>query len=270
MAVQHLVPDSLWEIIEPLLPPEPPKPRGGRPRIADRQVLAGIVYVLRTGVPWESLPQELWCGTGMTSWRRLRDWQTAGSWERLHCELLNRLHDAGQIDWSRASLDSASIRARSGGDDTGPSPTGRDRPGTKRHVVVDRRGIPLAVLLTPANAQDSRVVEALLGAIPAVKRSRAGRPRSRPAKVHADKVYDMPRYRDYLRRRGIGIRIARKGVDSSARLGRHRWVVERPLAWINQFRRLQVRHERLATIHLAFTILACALICMRSLWTRRL
>lgn len=265
MAVQHLVPDSLWEIIESVLPPEPPKPKGGRPRIPDRQVLAGILFVLRTGIPWEYLPQELGSGSGMTCWRRLRDWQVAGVWERLHHELLNRLHDAGRIDWSRASLDSASIRARGGGDHTGPSPTDRGRPGTKRHVIVDRAGVPLGVLMSGANVHDSRVFERLLEAIPPVRRSRAGRPRQRPDKVHADKAYDTRRCRAYLRKRGIKSRIARKGVESRERLGRHRWVAERTLAWISQFRRLVVRHERRADIHLAFLRVACVLICLRFL-----
>ena len=263
MAVQHLVPDSLWEIIESVLPPEPPKPRGGRPRIPDRQVLAGILFVLRTGIPWEYLPQELGYGSGMTCWRRLRDWQNAGVWERLHHRLLNSLHDAGRIDWSRASLDSASIRARGGGDHTGPNPTDRGRRGTKRHLVVDRNGIPLAARITAANVHDSRAFERLLDAVPPVRRSAPGRPRRRPEKAHADKAYDIPRCRTYLRRRGIGCRIARKGVDSSERLGRYRWVVERTLAWLSRFRRLVVRYERRADIHGAFLSLACALICWR-------
>lgn len=263
MAVQQLVPDSLWKIVRPLLPPEPPKPRGGRPRIPDRQVLAGILFVLKTGIPWEYLPQELGYGSGMTCWRRLRDWQEARVWERLHRELLERLHSAGQLDWSRASLDSASIRARGGGDYTGPSPTGRGRPGTKRHLIVDRNGIPLGVLLSGANVHDSRVFEWLVEAIPPVRRNRAGRPRQRPEKVHADKAYDILRCRAYLRQRGIKSRIARKGVDPSEHLGRYRWTVERTLAWISQFRRLVVRYERRADIHLAFLRLACVLICLR-------
>lgn len=73
-----LVPDELWTIIEPLLPPELPKPRGGRPRVPDRACLTGIIFVLKTGIPWELLPQELGCGSGMTCWRRLRDWQHTG------------------------------------------------------------------------------------------------------------------------------------------------------------------------------------------------
>lgn len=109
-----LVTDELWEVIEPLLPPQPPKPKGGRPRINDRAALTGIIFVLRSGIPWEMLPQEMGCGSGMTCWRRLRDWQAAGVWERLHKVLLDRLGEADRIDWSRASLDSAAIAAKRG------------------------------------------------------------------------------------------------------------------------------------------------------------
>ena len=108
-----LVPDTLWSAIEPLLPPEPPKPKGGRPRVSDRAALAGIIFVLRSGIPWEMLPAEVGC-SGMTCWRRLRDWQAAGVWEALHRVLLERLSDADRLDWSRASLDSASIAAKRG------------------------------------------------------------------------------------------------------------------------------------------------------------
>jgi transposase len=131
---------------------------------------------------------------------------------------------------------------------------------------VDRGGAPLAVWLTEANVHDSAVFEALLDAVEPIRRPGGrGRPRCRPAKLHADKAYDIPRCRRYLRRRGIACRIARKGIESSARLGRHRWVVERTLAWLARFRRLTVRYERLADLHLAFLDLACALICLRLL-----
>src|SRR5215218_1132134 len=109
-----LVPDDLWEAIEPLLPQEPPKPKGGRPRVPDRAVLGGIVFVLRTGCPWRLLPKELRCGSGTTCWRRLRDWQEAGVWQRLHEKLLNWLGDEAAIDWSRASADSLTVRAKRG------------------------------------------------------------------------------------------------------------------------------------------------------------
>ena len=114
-----LVSDELWALVAPLLPVEPPKPKGGRPRVPDRAALTGIIFVLKSGIPWELLPQELGCGSGMTCWRRLRDWQEAGVWDRLHQALLDRLGDADRIDWSRAALDSASIPAKRGANSPG-------------------------------------------------------------------------------------------------------------------------------------------------------
>ncbi|MGH6763990.1 MAG: IS5 family transposase [Phyllobacterium sp.] len=259
-----LVSDELWAVVAPLLPPEPPKPTGGRPRVPDRACLTGIIFVLKSGIQWELLPQEMGCGSGMTCWRRLRDWQAAGVWEALHHALLDRLGEAGRIDWSRACLDSASISAKKGGEHTGPNPTDRGKPGTKRHILTERGGLPLAKLLTGANRHDSAVFEQLLDAVPPIRQPNRRR-RKRPDKAHADKAYDIPRCRRALRQRHIKVRIARKGIDSSQRLGRHRWVVERTLAWLNQFRRLRVRDERRADIHHAFLTLGCALICFKAL-----
>jgi transposase len=117
---KQLVPDELWMIIDPLLPSEPPKPNGGRPRVPDRAALAGIIFVLKSGIPWGMLPKELGFGSGVTCWRRLREWQKAGVWHRLHRVLLDELGKAGLIDWSRASLDSASVPAERGA--RGPVP----------------------------------------------------------------------------------------------------------------------------------------------------
>src|SRR5215207_9010460 len=97
-----LVTEELWELVEPLLPKHPPRPEGGRPRIADRACLTGIVFVLKTGIGWEDLPRELGCGSGMTCWRRLEEWRRAGVWAALHAVLLARLNAADRIDWSRA------------------------------------------------------------------------------------------------------------------------------------------------------------------------
>src|SRR5919206_4833246 len=103
-----LVSDELWELVEPLIPKVERRRRfPGRKRIDDRRVLTGILFVLQTGIPWEYLPQEMGCGSGMTCWRRLREWQEAGVWTRLHQHLLNRLGRADRIDWSRVSLYSA-------------------------------------------------------------------------------------------------------------------------------------------------------------------
>jgi transposase len=123
-----LVSDALWALIEPLIPPEPPRPEGGRPRVPERAALTGILFVLRSGIPWEMLPQEMGCGCGMTCWRRLAEWQAAGVWDRLHRLLLEQLQEAGQIDWSRAVLDSSSVRAVLGGRRRAPIPrTGRGK-----------------------------------------------------------------------------------------------------------------------------------------------
>ncbi len=138
-----LVSDDLWAVVAPLLPPKRPKPKGGRPPLDDREALTGILFVLRSGIPWEMLPQEMGCGSGMTCWRRLRDWQAAGVWARLHRELLNRLGEADQIDWSRAALDSASVPAKRGA-----------KPPARTRRIAARRA-PSAMLWSTAGAPRS-------------------------------------------------------------------------------------------------------------------
>ena len=111
-----LVDDKLWAIIQPMLPEKPRRKRyPGRKPIGNRAALTGILFVLKSGIGWEDLPLEMGCGSGVTCWRRLRDWQEAGVWERLHQELLRRLQAADRIDWSRAVADSSSVRAVFGG-----------------------------------------------------------------------------------------------------------------------------------------------------------
>ncbi|MFL6054370.1 MAG: transposase [Actinoallomurus sp.] len=124
-----MVPDSLWERIEPLLPKVERRSRyPGRKRLDDRKVLCGILFVLHTGIRWEFLPQELGFGSGMTCWRRLRDWHEAGVWDRLHQELLAELHAADHLDWSRAVIDGSHVRALKGG----------PKPGRVRSTVRER------------------------------------------------------------------------------------------------------------------------------------
>jgi transposase len=130
--------------------------------------------------------------------------------------------------------------------------------------VVDRRGAPLGVRLSPANRHDSLMLAPTLDAVPGVRHGR-GRPRRRPKKLHADKADDHRRCRAECQARSVQPRIARRGVETSERLGRHRWVVERTLAWLNRFRRLTIRYERRADIHEAFVTLGCALICLNQI-----
>lgn len=147
---------------------------------------------------------------------------------------------------------------------TGPNPVDRGKAGSKHHLIVDRQGIPLAALVSPANTHDSKVFEQTLDAIKPIAGKAGGR-RCRPGKVHADKGYDFPRCRQACLDRGIIPRIARRGVESKQRLGRHRWVVERTFAWLHAFRRLRIRYERRDDIHLAFLTLGCLLVTARFL-----
>jgi transposase len=259
-----LLPDALWDLIQPLLPPSPHRPNGGRPRLQDRACLTGILFVLRSGIPWEMLPRELGCGSGMTCWRRLRDWQEAGIWQLIHFSLLDWLARYGEIDWSRAVVDGSSIRAVVWGRQTGPNPTDRAKLGSKRHLICDGRGVPLAIQLTGANRNDSQQALALVDAIPRLQGER-GRPRHRPDSVLGGRGYDAESIRQGLRDRGIVPRLAKRNTEHGSGLGRWRWVVERTFAWMNQFRRLRVRYEKRADIHEAFLSLGCALICWRFL-----
>lgn len=130
-----LVSDELWEVVAPLMPGPRPKKKAGRPRVPDRACLTGIVFVLKTGIQWEYLPQEMGCGSGMTCWRRLRDWQEAGVWWGLHRVLLDRLGEADRIDWSRASIDRSTVPAR------GAKKGGRrPRPSARTRPTEGRRG----------------------------------------------------------------------------------------------------------------------------------
>ena len=110
-----LVSDELWEVVEPLIPKVKRRHRHpGRKRIPDRQTLTGILFVLKTGIPWENLPQEMGCGSGVTCWRRLDEWQRQGVWQKLHEVLLAKLNAGDQIDWQRAAVDSSHVRAFGG------------------------------------------------------------------------------------------------------------------------------------------------------------
>ncbi|MFE9687072.1 IS5 family transposase [Streptomyces sp. NPDC006285] len=263
-----IVSDELWDRLEPLLPQRERRFRyPGRKALPDQDVLCGIFYVLHTGIQWEYLPRELGFGSGMTCWRRLRDWNEAGVRQRLHEVLLAELNAASRLDWSRCVVDSSHVSAKRG-IHTGPSPVDRGRAGSKHHLITDGHGTPLAVLLTGGTRNDVTQLLPLLDAIPPV-RGRVGRPRRRPDSLFADRGYDHDVYRDQVRERGIVPAIARRGTQHGTGLGAFRWVVERSFAWLHGFRRLRIRWERRADIHEAFLKLACCLITHRQLSSLR-
>ena len=157
-----LVTDELWNTIVPLLPTHPPSPKGGRRRIPDRCCLNGILFVLREGIRWQSLPASSGWGSGSTCWRRFAEWTAAGVWEKTHAHLIAALGERGLLDLERAVVDSTSVRALRGGEHTGPNPTDRAKKGCKRHLISDGVGIPLVVQIGPANRRDEQWLPCLL------------------------------------------------------------------------------------------------------------
>jgi transposase len=261
-----LLPDDLWGLIAPLLPP--PKPRRfrhpGRKPVSHRQALIGILFVLKTGIPWEDLPREMGCGCGMTCWRRLREWQHAGVWSHLHALLLAKLRGADRIDWTRAAIDSSSARALGGVEDSGPNPTDRGRPGVKHHVLTDGQGVPLAADVTGANVPDVKELVALVDSIEPVG-GKPGRPKHRPRELYGDRAYDSEPDRKKLRRRGIDPKLARRNTAPGSGLGVFRWVAERTLSWLHGFRKLRLVTEKNLDMQYAFLTLAVCVICYRFL-----
>jgi transposase len=260
-----LLPDELWEIIEPLLPKWVPSPKGGQPPVTDRNALTGILFVLKTGMPCEDLPCEMNCGCGMTCWRRLRDWQADGTWDKIHKVLLDKLRGADKIDWSRALIDRSFVRAAYGGKETGPSPVDRSKPGSKHHLITDASGIPLASSVTAANVNDITQLAPLYNAIPPVA-GQVGHPKKKPDALQGDLAYDSEPHRQGLQQMGVEPILPEKGIDDQSGLGETRWPVERTLAWGHQNRRLRIRYEKRDDIHQAFLTLACIKICASALF----
>ncbi|WP_425428693.1 IS5 family transposase [Streptomyces yerevanensis] len=256
--MERLVPDELWELFARVVPPAPTRPQGGgRRRYGDREVPAAIVFVATSGCTWKQLPPSFG-PSGPTAHRRFSEWSRARVWAKLHRLVLDEPGARGDLDWSRCAIDSVNMRALKG-DLTGPNPVDRGKKGSKVHLITERTGLPISVGISGANLHDSQALRPLVRGIPPI-RSRRGPRRRKPAKLHADKGYDYDHLRRWLRKRGITHRIARKGIESSTRLGRHRWTIERTMAWLAGCRRLHCRYERKAE-----HFLACTLICYRRL-----
>ena len=262
---QLLVPDALWEVVEPLLPKHEPNPKGGHPRVPDRVCLTGILFVLKTGLPWEEFPREMGCW-GMTLWNRLDEWRAAGVWDELHRVLLGKLRAEDQIDFSRVVVDSSSVRAVHGGKKRAPAPWTAGRPGSKHHLVVDANGTPLAATLTAANRHDVTQLVPLVDEIPAIG-GKAAPHGSSPSEVMGDRGYDCDPHRMALSASRDRHPIARRNTQHGSGLGIFRYVVEQTIALMHQFRRLRVRYDKRDDVHEAFLTIGEAFICWRRLHT---
>jgi transposase len=239
-----LVTDALWALVAPFLPVE--RRKGGRPRIPDRAALTGIPFVLKLGIPWEMLPQQLGCGSGMTCWRRLRDWQHPASGHASTRRCCSACKSRGRSIGSGRYSTVRACRLLGGGEQTGKDPTNRGKLGTKRHVVVDRHGLPLAVTISGANVHDSKLLEETVDAIPALGSrtgsgdDRASGPRScMPTRAMTTRGADRRCGRAASFRASHGA-VSNRASDSAASAP----VVERTLSWLNRFRRLKVRVSR--------------------------
>ena len=269
---ESLVTDEFWNEIKPILPSHPVNPRGGAPRKPDRNCLEGILHVLRTGCQWKRLPRTTLWPSGSTCWRRFTDWTKVGVWPQLHRRLLNQLGMAGAVNIDRVIVDSASVRAKQGGVHTGPSPVDRAKNGCKRHIITDACGVPLLIECTPANIRDDVPFLAMLDSTPAVKMPGRGPARYKPGAVVGDAGYGFLHIvRQVVERRIMPMLAPRaqrgrtEPVVHGSGLGKVRYVVERTIAWLANFRRITQCYERTGAAWQAFNELACCVLCANKL-----
>ena len=258
------MPEEFFDAVAHHLPPERPVgSEGGRPRIGHRVVVRVIWFVLTTGARWEDVPPELGC-SGRTAHRRLRAWEEAGIWDRLHADLLGLLKRAGKLDADAVIVDGVTVRAFGGGEATGPSPVDRRKKGTKHTLMVDRHGAPLAIRTAGANASDHRQILPVVLDYPRVG-GKPGRPKELPDELYADRGYDSEATRWILAWLGIEHHIAKRNTPHGSGLGKVRWVVERTISWLKGLRRMRVRYDRSAVVQEAWNTLAASVICFRIL-----
>jgi transposase len=260
--MDSLVTDELWNAVRQYITMSAPSPQGGRPRVPDRDCFRGILFVLREGIRWQSLPKEMGCGSGSTCWRRFRDWTAAGIWEQVHASLVATLGEQGGLNIHRVVVDSCSLRALQGGDHTGPNPTDRAKKGVKRHLLTDANGLPLVVQIGPANRRDEQWLPCLLWWLWVMIRASGQR---LPKVFQADRGYGFAWSIALVLAWGMRSEVAERGSPHGSGLGRTRYVVERTHSWFMRFRRLIVCYERTEAHYQGFYQLAACVICVRRL-----
>jgi len=256
--------DEIWEQIEPLLPPEKPLGTPGRPVVPFRKVVNGVLYVLRTGCQWKAVPDQY--GSGSTVHRRFQEWTQAGIFEAIVEMVLKWYDQVRGIAWKWQSGDTKLLPAPLGGEATGPNPTDRGKSGTKRHVLVDGNGAPLAFYLTAANRHDVKGLPPLLTGGWLIERPEPDE--TNPQHICLDKAYDDQKMDEFLHNLGYIIHVKRRGQDATPGIGEpiypaRRWKVERTISWLNNMRKLRVRWEKKAANYRALWLLASALIVYR-------
>jgi putative transposase len=262
------VSDEFWEKVQPFIPPAPSHAKGGRTRMDDRDAFAAMIYVLRTGIQWNALPRQM--GASSTVHDRYQEWERAGFFEELWRAGLAEYDELEGIEWEWQAIDGAMTKAPLGRGATGKNPTDRAKMGTKRSMLTDGAGIPLAVVVEGANRHDSKLLVATLDGL-VVARPAQGEEEeaASSSKQHLclDAAYDSDEVRKELEARSYEphISAADKNKRSERKEARQhlggrarRWVVERTHSWLNRSRRLLVRWEKKTENYLGFVHLACA------------
>jgi putative transposase len=259
------IPDDLWQIIMPLLPEQKAPGTPGRPPLQPRQVLNGILYVLRTGIQWKQIPKEF--GSGSSVHRYFQQWTEAKVFEKLWGRLLEYYDEQVGIDWQWQSVDGALTKAPMGGELTGKNPTDRGKQGVKRVVLTDGRGVAVAVEITGANVPDMKMLAEVLERI-VIERPQPSD--EQPQHLCLDKGFDYSSCDQTVSEHEYIAHTRRKGEESPTQaLAKHparRWVVERIHSWYNRFRKILIRFEKKAGNYLALIDFASSLIVYRTMY----
>ena len=259
------IPDTLWKRLKPVLDEHDSPKQIGRKRINARAALDAIIFRLRSGCQWNQLPKEFPDDSSVH--RTFQRWEHNGVLDRLWAALVEECKELGGVDWQWQSADAAMAKARFGGDKIGPNPTDRAKPGTKRSLLVEANGGPLAVVIAGANVHDTKLLEKTLAAVV------VERPNHQELEQHlcSDKGYDNPTGRDAVERHQYTPHVRKIGEEKWNENQQkvhpaRRWVVERTLGWLSKCRAILVRYDKKSCNYLGMIKVACALLWYRRCW----
>jgi putative transposase len=263
-----IVPDALWALFEPLLPPRKKHPLGcHRKRVPDRKALNTIIFSLRSGTGWNSIEESEHKSSGQSAYRRFREWTEAGVMEKFW-RLVRDYYDKHRgLNWKAIVIDGSITKAQHGGEDVGPNPTDRRKGGTKRSLITDADGIPLGIVAAPANQPDYQLVSATLESMAMDVPTKPG-----TTVFLADKGYDVASVRRTICAYDLldGIIRYRKRKESlppplPKSMLKGRYVVERTHSWMHAFSKVKTRRERHLKNYMAMLHLTMALVTLQCL-----